>query len=89
MKGENKNNVLSWLSALFFEEVEEENVMDDLVEELKKAKNEWIAAEKYFESVSDPDLVEYAIYNMEAAKRKYIYLLKKAREEGITSGYVK
>ncbi|MGB9812643.1 MAG: YaaL family protein [Thermovenabulum sp.] len=89
MKGENKNNVLSWLSALFFEEVEEENVKDDLVEELKRAKNEWIAAEKYFESVSDPDLVEYAIYNIEAAKRKYIYLLKKAREEGITSGYVK
>jgi len=89
VKGENKSNVLSWLSALFFEEVEEENVKDDLVEELKRAKNEWIAAEKYFESVSDPDLVEYAIYNMEAAKRKYIYLLKKAREEGITSGYVK
>ncbi|MGB9840984.1 YaaL family protein [Thermovenabulum sp.] len=89
MKGENKNNVLSWLSALFFEEGEENNPNSDLLEELRKAKNEWMAAERYFESVSDPDLVEYAVYNIETAKRKYFYLLKKAKEEGITSGDVK
>lgn len=42
-----------------------------------KAKNEWLAAQNYFDNVSDPDLVDYAIYEMEAARKKYMYLLKR------------
>ncbi|MCG0275960.1 MAG: YaaL family protein [Thermosediminibacteraceae bacterium] len=56
-----------------------------LNDEVKKAHMELVSAEKYFQSVTDPDLVDHAIYTMEAARRKYIYLLKKAREQGITS----
>jgi hypothetical protein len=33
---------------------------------------------KYFESAKDPELVDFAIYEMEAARRKYMFLLKKA-----------
>jgi hypothetical protein len=57
-----------------------------LSDEVKKAHMELLSAEKYFQSVTDPDLVDHAIYTMEAARRKFIYLLKKAREQGITSG---
>ena len=35
--------------------------------------------ENFFNNVNDPDLVDYAIYDVEAARRKYQYLLKKAR----------
>jgi len=49
--------------------------------QVKKAHAEWKAAENYFDSVSDPDLIDYAIYDAAAAKRKYIYLLKKARAQ--------
>ena len=47
--------------------------------EAQKAKLEWEAAENFFDNIDDPDLIDYAIYDMEAAKRKYVYLMKKAR----------
>ncbi|AEM77575.1 MULTISPECIES: DUF2508 family protein [Thermoanaerobacter] len=54
-----------------------------LVNEVRQTIKELKDAEIYFQSVTDPDLVDYAIYRLESLKRKYIYLLKKAKEEGI------
>jgi hypothetical protein len=51
----------------------------DLVEE---ARLEWQAAVSRFNHVTDPDLIDHAIHNMQAAERKYTFLLKKARQEG-------
>lgn len=48
--------------------------------EVKKAYADWQAAENYFDNVDDPDLIDYAIYDIAAAKKKYVYMLKKARE---------
>lgn len=50
-----------------------------------RAREEWLAAKNYFEVVSDPDLVDHAIYVLEAAERKYMYLLKRAKTEGLDS----
>lgn len=50
-------------------------------EQIKRAHADWKAAENYFDSVSDPDLVDFAIYDVAAAKRKYMYLLKKAKQQ--------
>ncbi len=36
---------------------------------------------RYFESVSDPDLVEQAIFLLNAAERRYVFLLKQARRQ--------
>ncbi len=47
---------------------------------IAEAKYEWEFAQSYFDSVSDPELVEYAIYNQTAAQKKYEYLLKQARQ---------
>ena len=47
---------------------------------VRKAYADWQAAENYFDNVADPDLIDFAIYDIEAAKKKYIYMLKKARE---------
>jgi len=53
------------------------------VEELvAKAHAEWQAAQAYFENVTDPDLVDHAIFAIEAAERKYMYLLRHAEEFG-------
>lgn len=49
--------------------------------EARKAKQEWEAAQNFFNNVSDPELLDYAIYDIEAAKRKYQYLIRKARGE--------
>jgi hypothetical protein len=58
-------------------------------EEIERARQEWIKAQKYFECVTEPDLIDHAIFVEEAALRKYTYLLKKARDMGINSGKAK
>ncbi|HWS30831.1 MAG TPA: DUF2508 family protein [Clostridia bacterium] len=47
-------------------------------QEVSDALRAWQDAVKYFESAKDPELVDFAIYEMEAARRKYMFLLKKA-----------
>ncbi|NMD42185.1 MAG: DUF2508 family protein [Firmicutes bacterium] len=49
---------------------------------VETARLEWRSARNRFNQISDPDLIDHAIYDLEAAERRYIYLLKKAREEG-------
>ena len=74
--------MITEFSSRFF--IEDENTVIKapeicIDEEVKKAHQDWIKAQKYFQCVSDPELVDHAIYSEEAARRKYIYLLKKAR----------
>lgn len=50
---------------------------------VRKALEEWQAAQAHFDAVagaSDPDLVDHAIYHLEAARRKYMYLLKQVQK---------
>ncbi len=56
---------------------------DNILQAVSYAHGEWVDAQNYFNNVSEPELVDYAIYKMEAAKKKYIYLLKQARLRGI------
>jgi hypothetical protein len=49
---------------------------------IEKARRELKAAQTFFDSVSDPDMVDHAVYTMQAAERKYAYLLKYARQKG-------
>ncbi len=48
----------------------------DKNETIQAALQEWKNAVTYFESVSDPELIDYAAYGIEAARRKYVFLLK-------------
>ncbi|NLK08752.1 MAG: DUF2508 family protein [Firmicutes bacterium] len=50
--------------------------LDEVVEQ---AHRDWVDAKAFFDNVIDPELVDYAVYSMEAAERKYVYLLNKAR----------
>lgn len=47
-----------------------------------QARRDWLYAQTYYKTVTDPDLVDYAAFLIKAYERKYIYLLKKARREG-------
>lgn len=58
--------------------------VSSFAEQVLQAKLEWNQARQYFESVSDPDLVDHAIAVMHAAEKKYMYLVKLARDEGIS-----
>ncbi len=41
----------------------------------------WKAAMEFYQNVNDPDLMEFAIYDMEAARRKYVFLLKRSKRK--------
>lgn len=87
MDKENIKRFISKLSSKFLSFYDDENITPPeikLADEVKSAHLEWIQSQKYFESVSDPELVDHAIFLEEAARRKYMYLLKKAREHGIS-----
>jgi hypothetical protein len=56
----------------------------DLFETVESARQDWLMAQRYYDNVSDPDLVDHAVYQMQAAEKKYAYLLKEARRQGIT-----
>lgn len=45
-------------------------------EYLKNALAAWKDAQNYFDNVADPDLIEFAVYDMQAAQRRYEYMLK-------------
>ena len=54
---------------------------DDRAADVLKAMEQWQGVRRYFENVSDTDLVDYAIYEAEAARRKYMLLLRRYAEE--------
>lgn len=54
-----------------------------LLEQLEEARQEWLSAQNFYNNVTDADLVDYAAYLIQAAEKKYTYLLKRARHEGV------
>jgi hypothetical protein len=50
---------------------------------IEQARQEWLNTDRYFDCVTDPELVDHAIMMKEAAQKKYMYLLKQARSEGV------
>ena len=53
----------------------------DLHAQVSAAHREWQTAQQYFQSVSDPALVDHAVQSIIAAEQKYMYLLRKLRGE--------
>lgn len=58
----------------------QDKLLIEINREVFAALERWRDSINYFENVSDPDLVDYAIYDMEANRRKYMIMLKKYRE---------
>lgn len=66
-----------------FEDYGEVAVNDEvMIKALQEAKESWQTARSYFDHATDPDLIDHAIYSIEAAERKYMYLLKQAKTKG-------
>ena len=56
---------------------------EKIIKEIKAAQLEIKNAEKFFQYVSDPELVDVAIYDLESKKSKYSYLIRMAKEKGV------
>ena len=72
------------LESLLEEEVPATKPLPSLPEVIEQARQEWQNAQCYYNAVSDTDLVDHAVYLMQAAEKKYVYLLKQARSQGVT-----
>ncbi len=80
--GDISNKELKFKNILdSFKSQKSQDAKNDLYANLESAKKEWEEAKNIFENVSEPDLVDYAIYNVEAAERKYVYLLRQIKNE--------
>lgn len=53
---------------------------DELMDNIIQAKEEWEQAKHFFQEAVEPEIIDYAIYRLDAAERKYMYLLDQARE---------
>ncbi|WP_099192843.1 DUF2508 family protein [Tepidibacter mesophilus] len=71
------------MSINFFKRQVDEN--EEFMMDLRDAYIDLKAAESFFDNVKDPDLVDYAIFRLEAAKSRYSYFLRKAKANGIIS----
>ena len=56
---------------------------EQLISSIRAAHSDWQRAEAMFHEVTDPDLVDYTIYDVLAAKTKYTYLLKTAKNKDL------
>ncbi len=52
------------------------------LEQVRAAFREWRAVEQYFQQVTDPSLVDHAIYLLKAAEEKYHACLARVRSRG-------
>lgn len=71
-------NFLLWLTPLC-------NKKPGLVETVDEARKTWKLALEEFNFISGNDLIDFAIHNIKAAERRYMALLKQARQQGVTA----
>ena len=60
----------------------EPGVPGELARLVEKARQEWLAAQNAFEFATEPELIDHAIFALQAAERRYVYLLKLAAAWG-------
>jgi hypothetical protein len=48
----------------------------------REAKEDWHQAERFFSEVTDPYLVDFAIFWERAARLRYLYLLRLLKRDG-------
>ncbi len=81
-KNKNINHFFNIMNDLYGRVINDHDIQteeDKIFDTIQSAHEEWENAELFFQNVSDPDLVDYAIYRLQAAKTKYDYLIKLAR----------
>lgn len=74
-------NIKNILNFILVRYKDDETIDNKILNEMHEAIIELEVAEAMFNSVSDPKLIEAAIYREEAAKKKVDYILSVAKEQ--------
>ncbi|WP_010246612.1 DUF2508 family protein [Acetivibrio cellulolyticus] len=61
----------------------EVNDIQNLIDNITKAKKDWIKANADFDYAVEDDMIDYHTYKIKAYQARYEYLLKIAKEKGI------
>lgn len=77
------DNLVEVAMAKFPERKPAEVPQPDMLAVIEQARREWLNTDRYFDCVSDPALIDHAILLKGAAQKKYMYLLRQARLEGL------
>jgi len=73
-----------WVRSLLYSDDEPKLApKTDLPTMVEQARRDWIYALEFYNQVADQDMVDYAAYLIKASETKYLYLLRKARREGV------
>jgi len=62
-------------------DIEEPGEPIDEIKLIQMAGEEVAAAQNIYSEVEDPDMVEWAVYKLTAAEKRYDFLLKKYRQK--------
>ena len=81
-------NLLSIKEASELVRAEDIDDRENLLECIKNARREWMSANTNFEYAVENDLVDYFTYKIKACEVRYEYLLKIAKERGITLDFM-
>lgn len=82
---------MKWLRRLYSREKEQadEAVFQDKMGmhlEIRKAHTDWIVAHQKLDWAMDRDQIDYAIFALEAAEKRYVMLLRQAKQVGWEDG---
>jgi len=79
----NGNKILYLKNISNSVKTQEKEDLTDIYDSIEHAKKNWEDAKNIFENVTNPDLIDYAIYNVDAAEKRYTYLLKQIKSGNI------
>lgn len=82
---------LAFLTSMFIRRVQPDKRLPDkqqLMEEVRVALQEWKNAHRQFDYAQERDEIDYAIYALEAAEKRYEMLLRKAKQQKLHVLYV-
>ncbi|WP_054951077.1 YaaL family protein [Numidum massiliense] len=62
-----------------------EEQADDLLLALARTRREWRSAHSTLNWAREPELIDFAVYRLQAAEVMYAYLIKQAKKKGHTT----
>lgn len=76
-------NILPEILKLLAIRPEEETKSNNLADLINQAREELNQAYNVFSNVSDPELVEIAVLNIEVAKKRFDYLIRELKSKTV------
>ncbi|MDQ1910975.1 DUF2508 family protein [Paenibacillus sp. GD4] len=68
------------------EEIRQDRLL--LLQEIRQAHMDWVTAQRRFDYVVEKEQIDYAVYALEAAEKRFEMLIKQAKDIKLVAGEV-